>query len=280
VVLGLIAAFSAAVAYGVASVLQAVGTRRLESGTVDARFLLRLARSLPYAAGLALDAVGFVATVVALRVLPLFVVESAVAASVGVTAVVASRFLGARLLRPERIALVVLGAGLVALALSAQAEGAEPMSRAAQWVLLVLALAVGAGTAVLARAPAGGAPLLAVAAGLGFAAVGIAARALQPPSPWWRVLAEPLLWALLVGGAVALIAYATALQRGAVTVVAAVTFAVETVVPAVAGYVLLGDRARPGFLPVAVAGLLLTLGGAIALARHSEPEAPAAVTVG
>jgi hypothetical protein len=280
VVLGLVAALGAAVAYGVASVLQAVGARRLESGSVDARFLLRLTRSLPYVAGLALDGVGFVATVVALRVLPLFVVESAIAASVGVTALVAARFLGARLLLAERIALVVLGAGLVALAVSAQAEGGEPLSRAAQWVVLALSLAVAAATAVLARAPTGGAPLLAGAAGLGFAGVGVAARALQPPSPWWHLLGEPLLWALVVGGAVALIAYATALQRGAVTVVAAVTFAVETVVPAVAGYVLLGDRARPGFLPVAVAGLLLTLGAAIALSRYSEPEAPAAVTVG
>jgi hypothetical protein len=63
-------------------------------------------------------------------------------------------------------------------------------------------------------------------------------------------------------------------------VVAAVTFAVETVVPAVVGYAVLGDRARPGFLPVAVAGLLLTLGAAIALSRHSEPEGAAAATVG
>jgi drug/metabolite transporter (DMT)-like permease len=272
VVLGLVAALGAAVAYGVASVLQAVGARRLESGSVDARFLLRLTRSLPYLAGLALDGLGFVATVVALRVLPLFVVESAIAASVGVTALVAVWFLGARLLRSERIALVVLGAGLVALAVSAQAEGGEPLSDAAQWVVLALSLAVAAVTAVLARAPTGGAALLAGAAGLGFAGVGVAARALQPPSPWWHLLAEPLAWALVVGGAVALIAYATALQRGAVTVVAAVTFAVETVVPAVAGYALLGDRARPGFLPVAVAGLLLTLGAAIALSRHSEPE--------
>ena len=111
-IIGLVAALAAAVAFGVASVLQAVGARRQE-GAVGAGFLLRLVRSLPFVAGLALDGVGFVATVVALRVLPLFVVESAVASSVGVTALVAARFLGARLLRPERVALVVLGVGLV-----------------------------------------------------------------------------------------------------------------------------------------------------------------------
>src|SRR4051794_41060464 len=210
-VLGLTAALAAAVAYGVASVLQAVGARRLESGPVGARFLLRLTRSLPYVTGLALDAAGFVATVVALRVLPLFVVESAIASSVGVTALVAVRFLGARLSASERVALVVLGIGLVALAVSAQAEGASPLARNAQLTVLVLSLLVAGVTAVAVRRPRGGAPLLAAAAGLGFSAVGIAARALQPPSEWVRLIAEPLLWALVVGGAVALIAYAAAL---------------------------------------------------------------------
>src|SRR4051794_33000224 len=185
-VLGLTAALAAAVAYGVASVLQAVGARRLESGPVGARFLLRLTRSLPYVTGLALDAAGFVATVVALRVLPLFVVESAVASSVGVTALVAVRFLGARLLLPERVALVVLGVGLVALGVSAQAEGAEPMSRGEQLAVLALSLLVAGAAAVAVRRPSGGVALLAGAAGLGFAGVGIAARALQLPSPWWH----------------------------------------------------------------------------------------------
>ena len=78
-VLGLVAALAAAVAFGVASVLQAVGSRRLATAAPDARLLLRLLRSLPYVAGLGLDVVGFAATVVALRTLPLFVVESAIA---------------------------------------------------------------------------------------------------------------------------------------------------------------------------------------------------------
>src|SRR3954452_3684331 len=272
-ILGLVAALAAAVAYGVASVLQAVGSRRLATAAPDARLLLRLLRSAPYVAGLALDAAGFAATVVALRVLPLFVVESAVASSVGVTALVAARWLGARLLRPERIALVVLGVGLVLLASSAEAEGGQPLSRAWQWVMLALSLVVAGAAGAATPAPRTQAPpLLAAAAGLGFGGVGIAARALQPPSPWWAILGEPLLWALVIDGVIALAAYAAALQRGAVTVVAAVTFAVETVVPAIAGYALLGDRARPGFLPVAVVGLVLTLGAAIALARYSEPE--------
>jgi drug/metabolite transporter (DMT)-like permease len=272
VLTGLLAALLSTVAYGIASVLQAIGSRRLALAPVDARLLLRLLRSLPYLAGLALDGVGFVGTVLALRSLPLFLVQSAVAASIGVTALAARIWLGARLGRAERVALAVMGVGLVLLAVSAEAEGARPLPRAGQWIVLVLAVLVGGLSVLAGRAPAARAAVaLAVAAGLGFSAVGVAARALDLGPPWWPVLAQPLLWALVIGGVIALTCYAAALQRGRVTVVAAVTLAVETIVPAVVGYTALGDQARPGFLAVAVLGLLLTLGGAVGLARYAEP---------
>src|SRR5690242_697668 len=271
--LGLLAVLLTAVTYGLATVLQSVGTRRLAVAPVDARLLLRLSRSLPYLAGLALDGVGFVASVLALRVLPLFLVQAAVASSIGVTALAARFWLGARLGRRERVDLVVLGAGLLLLAVSAEAEGATPLPRTGQWVVLAVTVVVAGLSVLAARAPAArAATALAAAAGLGFGAVGVAARAIEVGPPWWPVLGEPLLWALAVGGLVALTCYAAALQRGAVTVVAAVTLAVETVVPAVVGYLVLGDRARPGFLPVAVTGLVLMLVGGIGLARHAEPE--------
>jgi hypothetical protein len=147
------------------------------------------------------------------------------------------------------------------------------MSMAWQWLLLALSVVLAGLAALAGRAPARQAAAgLAVAAGLGFSTVGIAARALHLASPWWPVLREPLLWALAIGGIVATTYYAAALQRGGVTVVAAVTLAVETILPAVVGYAALGDRARAGFLPVAVLGLFLALGGAIALARYAEPE--------
>jgi multidrug transporter EmrE-like cation transporter len=275
VILGLAAALAAAVAFGVASVLQAVGSRRLATAAPDARLLLRLLRSLPYLAGLGLDGVGFAATVVALRTLPLFVVESAIASSVGVTALVAVRWLGARLGPRERVALAGMLAGLVLLAVSAEAEGAVPLPAAGGWLVLGLSVVVALLAAAATRMPpARAVAVLAVAAGLGFAGTGIATRALEFPDPLWRILLDPLLWALALDGLLALTCYAAALQRGAVTVVAAVTLAVETLLPAIVGYAVLGDRARPGFLPVAVVGLLLTLAGAVALARYSEPETP------
>lgn len=269
----LLAAVVTSATYGVATVLQAVGSRRIAVAPVDARLLLRLMRSVPYLAGLALDGVGFVASVVALRSLPLFVVQSAVASSIGVTALTARLWLATRLGAGEWAALAVMGAGLVLLAASAEAEGARPLSLVGQWLVLALTVLVAGLSAVVARAAAGrAAGALAVAAGLGFSGVGIAARALDLASPWWPVLRQPLLWSLAIGGVVAMTCYAAALQRGVVTVVAGITLAVETIVPAVVGYAVLGDRARPGFAGVAVAGLVLTLGAAVALARHADPE--------
>jgi drug/metabolite transporter (DMT)-like permease len=280
-VLGLVAALAAAVAFGVATVLQAVGSRRLATGVPGARLLLRLLRSLPYLAGLGLDGVGFVATVVALRSLPLFVVESAIASSVGVTAVVAVRRLGARLGRGERLALAGMLGGLVLLGTSAEAEGSRALPAVGGWLVLASSVVVALLAVVAPRMPTERAvAVLSVAAGLGFAGVGIATRAVAFPDPLWRILLDPLLWALALDGVLAITCYAAALQRGAVTVVAAVTLSVETLLPAAVGYVVLGDRARPGFLPVAVVGLVATLASAVALARFSEIEpaepAPAA----
>jgi len=90
-VLGMACALFAALAYGGASVLQSVAARRAESGSgLDPRLMVRLARSVPYVSGLVLDLAAFVASLVALRTLPLFLVQSAVASSVGVTAVIAA----------------------------------------------------------------------------------------------------------------------------------------------------------------------------------------------
>ena len=57
------------------------------------------------------------------------------------------------------------------------------------------------------------------------------------------------------------------MRRGAVgTVVAALTVT-EVVGPGVVGLVLLGDRVRPGWAPLLVAGWLLAVTGVVVLAR-------------
>lgn len=270
---GLVSAFAAAVAYGAATIMQAVGVRRLAGAEPGWRSRARA--GWPYAAGLLLDLVGFAVSVIALRTLPLFLVESAIASSVAVTALLSVLVLKARLSPREVAAVAVVLLGLVLLAATAVEGPAAVQPGWTGWVLLAGSVPV---TALLAAwwlpRSASVAPL-SVAAGLGFAGVGIAARLL--PVHGWGTIAEPGLYALGVFGIGGTIGYALALERGQVTAVAAVTFAVETVVPAGIGLFLLGDRIRPGLVSLAVLGFVLTLGACVSLASRSEvPSEPAA----
>jgi hypothetical protein len=136
VLAGLIGAAAAAIAYGAATVLQAIGVQRMAAVPTGAMLRSRVAAGRPYALGLILDVLGFLASVAALRTLPLFLVESAVASSVAVTAVLAVLVLDLRLRRAEITALVVIGVGLVMLAVSAEPGPAHHTGGAAGWVLL------------------------------------------------------------------------------------------------------------------------------------------------
>lgn len=273
---GLLGALLAAVAYGAATVLQAIGVRRVGALPPGTPLPARVRAGWPYAVGLALDGLGFLASVAALRTLPLFLVESAVASSVAVTAVLSVLVLHVRLGTGEVVALLAVAAGLTGLAFAA-AEGPPLQSpAAAAWWLLGAAGVVAVLLVAGERDPnrRRGAVVLSLAAGLGFGGVGVAARLLEVPSPLWHLLTSAMAWALLAHAALATVAYALALSRGRVTTVAALTFATETVVPAVVGLVALGDRVVAGRGPVAVVAFALTLGGCIALAGRAEPPEP------
>lgn len=274
--LGLVGALVAALAYGVGTVLQATGIGRLRALPSRAGLRTRWVAALPYAAGLALDGVGFVASLLALRTLPLFLVESAVASSVAVTAVLSVWVLHLRLRGAEIVAVGGVSAGLVGLALVA--EPGPALKPGPGFTALVLA-AVGVVAALLVagvrlRDRSRGAVALSLASGLGFGGMGVSARLVDVPSRWWHLVSDPLVWALVGHAGLAVTAYALALARGRVTTVAAITFATETIVPAAIGLGALGDRVLPGRWPLAGLAFALTLAGCIALAGRSEPDLP------
>jgi len=272
-VLSLACALLAALSYGTASVMQAAAARRTDKRPhLDAMLLVRLVRQLPYIASLALDLIGFIASVVALRNLPLFMVQSVIAGSVGVTAIVASVVFGIQLRRYEMVALVGLVVGFALLAVSAQPEHATVLARPGRIVLVagvVLVALVGVIGARLDEHTASVA--LAVGAGLSWAGTGIAARVLQVPAPLWHLAVDPVALALAAYGVLGTLLFATSLQRGSVTAAAALVFSVETVVPAGIGVAFLGDHARPHFQAAAVLGIIAAVGASITLARRSEP---------
>ena len=121
---------------------------------LDVFLLWRLARSPAYLAGLALTALGFLLALVALRHLPLFVVQATRASSLGVTALVAVPVLGTRLLRYEVVGLIVVAVGLTMLGLSATVSPAPTVGLA--WRMSLFAVVAILALAALVQ-PGGGA---------------------------------------------------------------------------------------------------------------------------
>ena len=272
-VFALACALVATVSYGVGTVLQAAAARRVSTAAhLDVMLLGRLAGQSQYLGGLALDAVGFVASVIALRTLPLFVVQAAIVGSLGVTAALAAVVLGVELRASDKAAIAALLAGLVLLGVSARAEPGTRLSGRGGWILLAGAVVVAAGGVVAARQRDRRAGIaLAACAGLSFTGTAIAARTLHVPTPAWHLVAQPVAIALLAYGVLGVLLFASALQRGAVTATSAVMLAVESIVPAVVGLAALGDRTRHGFEIVAILGFAITVGASLALARYAEP---------
>ncbi len=282
---GLLMALAAALCFGVAMVLQALGAQR-HSPAAEGSGLLGTVRAmvnLPFAAGLLLDAFGFVAQLIALRSLPLYVVQAALAGALAVTAVLGAAMLKIRLGRAEWLGVAGVCVGLAVLGATAGKEGQRHPSTAFHWALLgaVVLIAVVGGFVWKLREPLRAA-VMGTLCGLGFGVVGLAVRLL--PSITWPHLgplfSEPATYALLAGGAVSFVFMTEGVRGGKVTTATAAMVLGETALPAILGVVVLGDRTRPGLLPLAIAGFAVAVAGALALARFGEvapePDASAA----
>ncbi|MEV5506437.1 hypothetical protein [Streptomyces orinoci] len=269
----MLCALGSAVCFGTASVLQAVAARAAAPGSgsgVDPVLLVRAARQWRYLAGLALDGLGFLLELVALRTLPIYAVGAALAASLAVTAVVAAEVLKVRLRGVEWAAVAVVCGGLAMLGLASGAEGHRTGSQALRLGVLAVAAAVLGIGALGGRLPGRArAAVLGLGAGLGFGVVEVAVRLIDGFSPA-ELLANPAVYALLLGGGAAFLLLTSALQRGSVTAATAGMVIGETVGPALVGVAWLGDRTREGLAPLAIAGFTLAVLGALALARFGE----------
>ncbi|MFE5299741.1 hypothetical protein [Streptomyces sp. NPDC056632] len=262
-------ALGSALCFGAASVLQAMGARAAEPGSgggVDVTLMWRALRQWRYVAGLGLDGFGFVLQIVALRTLPIYAVGAALAASLAVTAVIASRVLRVRLRRVEWAAVGLVCLGLAMLALASGKEGHEDVGEGLGWGLLVAAFAV-----LLVGAAAGRLPerpralTLGLAGGVGFGVVEVAVRLIDSVD-----FTNPALYALLVGGGAAFLLYTSALHSGAVTTATAGLVLGETIGPAIVGVAWLGDRTREGLSWLAFLGFAIAVAGSLTLARFGE----------
>lgn len=272
---GLLCALSAAGCNSAAGLLEAVGQRRAD-GAVPLRQPL-------YVLGLAVDGLGFVLTVVALRHLPVFAVQAVLAGSIAITAVVGARLQHTRMSTPDRVATVCCIGGLAVVAAAAGAGAPRPVAGSVGIVLLG-AVPVLAAAAVLAWRRRDAAPA-AVLAGLAFGGVALAVRAVHLQTTVAADLrtlpTQPAVYAAAGFAVVGIVAYTLALARGDVATVTGVLVVTEAVVPGLVGLALLGDPVRPGWGPALALGLLVAVGGVVLLIRSpAQRMAPAQARLG
>jgi drug/metabolite transporter (DMT)-like permease len=280
VLIGLLLALGCSVCYGTATVLQAVATRSVDAGSsdsgVDAVLLLRALRQWRYLAGIALDGLGFLLQVAALRLVPIYVVAAAIAASLAVTAIVAAWVLSARLSTLEWAAVGVVCASLAMLGLAAGPEGSERGPAGLGWALLVVvAVLLIAGAAAGRLGDRSRALVLGLGAGIGFGVVEIAVRLVDPIDPTKAVFyTNPAVYAVIAGGVAGFLLLTSALSRGSVTTAVAGMVVGETVGPALVGVAWLGDRTRAGLSWMVVAGFVIAVAATLALSRFGEVPDP------
>src|SRR5271166_4079411 len=276
----LLAALLSAVCYGIAAVMQAIAVRAASHRTaevvgeagqgVDPGLLVRMMRQGLFLASIAIDLLGFVAQLVALRQLPLFAVQAIMAANLAVTAVFASWLMKIRLDLREWLAVAGVVVGVALLGLSAGAQGAAKVGSEFQLGLIVAVVAVGVVGFAVARLPNPvRTPALGAIAGLGYAVLAVSARILPGFAPL-ELVKSPAAYTLAAAGIVSFLLYATALEGGSVTTATAAVVLAETMPPAVVGVLFLGDTTRHGLAGVAVLGFILAVVCAVALARFGE----------
>ncbi|HEY8998706.1 MAG TPA: hypothetical protein VIM53_00090 [Candidatus Saccharimonadales bacterium] len=270
--LAIAAVVACALCNGIAAVLQKIGADKQRRATsLDVRLLARLTRSAPYVAGLALDLLGWILTVFAVRFIPLFLAQAVIATNVAVTALIERSVLKRALPRSTWRWLAVLLAGLVCLGASATRQNAIVVRGALEWGIVVTPIVCLGFGALLTKAKGKAASFaLASLSGVAFGGTSVVGRVLPVTAQWWHLLASPLLWALVLYGLAGVWLFTIALQRSFATTVNASMTAAQTLAPAVVGLTLLNDTVRGDTWILLVIGMAAALVGVVGVAKSSE----------
>jgi hypothetical protein len=262
------------VAYGVANLLQSVAAARtdLHQG-FHPKLLLRLGRHKSYLYGIGCQMVGFTLAFLARRDLPLFLVQSAVAAGLGVTTILGMVVLKWRLPRAEIALLFTLSVGIAALVIAARPSPSRHLGpNGVIGLVVVLGVIAVLGFFTVRLHGARGSVCLGSLAGVAFGAAAVASRPLASAQSWDEFFGNPLLYLVLAHSIVGQLLLGLAMQRGSTTAAVAAMDAASAVPAAVVGLVLLGDGVQPGRGWLVVLGFCLTLAGVIGLSFYAEPQ--------
>ena len=288
--IGVLFASAAAIAYGVSTILRALGARRAAVEARDADKQDQLTseggpsvtstvdtfKTPEFIFGTSLVVIGFGAGAVAARFLPLFLSQTIVSANLIVTALIGTAALGIKLHGRDWVAMCTVVFSLCALGLASAHQSGGGEESSFHWGLLG-ATCILATLALLAvyRLGKRGAIVGGAAAGLLFGVVAISVRILRGVDPFdlGTLLTDPAAWTIAIGGAAGFYVHTVALQLGQVNGVTAVLVVGETAGPGIIGVTFLNDSAKPGLEWLALIGFIGAVIGAVLVALYSTVDA-------
>ncbi|WP_433618990.1 hypothetical protein ACQP2P_05185 [Dactylosporangium sp. CA-139114] len=261
-------------AYGVANLLQSVAAARtdLHQG-FQPMLLLRLGRHKSYLVGIACQCAGFALAFFARRDLPLFLVQSAMAAGLGVTTLLGVLILKWKLPRTEVALLLALTVGIAALVLAAKPAPSRQLGAGGVIglaVVLALLAVLGFFASRLHGAP--GSVVLGSLSGVAFGAAAVASRPLASADSFAQFVTDPLSYLLIAHSLVGQLLLGLAMQRGSTTAAVAAMDAAGAVPAALVGLLFLGDGVWPHREWLVAVGFVVTLAGVIGLSFYAEPQ--------
>lgn len=262
------------VAYGVANLLQSVAASRTTMHhTLDPGLLVRLLGHRVYLYGIGCQVLGFFLALFARRDLPLFLVQAAVAAGLGVTAMLGVVLLKWQLPKTEILLLATLVLGIGGLVIAAEPAPSRPLGLFGMLALVAALGVIGSASFFAVRVKGSpGSVVLGALSGVGFACAAVAARPLANSHSIFEFVTSPLLYLVIAHSLTAQLLLGLAMQRGSTNAAVAAMDAAGAVPAAVIGLLLLGDQIRPGMAWMAALGFLMTLGAVTALTRYAEPQ--------
>lgn len=268
----LLAALACALCNGSAAMLKKISADdEHNAAKLDIKLLLRLVKNKRYLLSIILDIIGWGFCLYALQYLPLFLVGAVVASNIVVTALLERAFLGQKIMPRSYLAVLTVLCGLAMLALAASPTTAKPLDNSVLRSMLLAPIVI-AGMAYLLshwksyKSSSG----LALLAGLSFGTTSVAGRALHVEPPLWHILINPLLLVVVASTVLGALIFSTALQRAQATVMNACMSASQTLAPAIAGLVFLGDSPRKGLGYMVLLGCAFVVGGVIHLALEQR----------
>jgi drug/metabolite transporter (DMT)-like permease len=228
-------ALAAALLFALGTVLQQqVAATASEEEARGAGFLLRLARRPRWLAGIAADALGFVAQAAALGLGRIVVVQPLLATSVVFALPLSARLEHKPVSRPEILAALAVTAGLGAFLVLADPEGGVENASAVAWIVSFAVAAVICGALVVAargRAPVHRAAMLGSAAGILFALSAALTKSTveQLDEGVLTVFEHWHVYALIVVGYVSMTLSQASLQTGALAAAVATQMSLDPV---------------------------------------------------